>query len=113
MTTALIPAPERTDLASLSLTDCPDLPTAIAAGIAHGLPEREALKSAFMKYMREHEPDFQRFKLANFYDENDKGRAFVDWTGMIQFLLVRVVTQQQQIDALQAAQDQRIPPTPP
>lgn len=84
----------------MSLADAPDLPTAIAAGLAHGLTPKAALKSAFGKWMSEHAEDVQRFGLANFYDGPDASRAFVNETAMLHFLCIVVAEQQRQIAAL-------------
>jgi hypothetical protein len=100
MATALVPVAERAGLDRLALADAPDLPTAIAAGLAHGLTEPEALKSAFGKWMSEHAADVQRFGLANFYDGADSSRAMVNYSRLAQFLCVVVAEQQRQIAAL-------------
>jgi hypothetical protein len=105
MTTALVPVAQHTGLDRLSLADAPDLPTAIAAGLAHGLTESEALKSAFGKWMSEHAADVQRFGLANFYDGPDASRAMVNYSRLAQFLCVVVAEQQRQIAVL----TQRLP----
>jgi hypothetical protein len=99
METAIIPRPPL-DVSALSLADAPDLPTAIAAGIAHGLTEPEALKSAFGKWMSEHAEDVQRFGLANFYDGTDAARMMVNYSRLAQFLCVVVAEQQRQIQQL-------------
>lgn len=81
----------------MTLADAPDLPTAIAAGIAHGLTESQALKSAFGKWMGEHADAVERFGLANFYDGTDASRAMVNYSRLVQFLCVAVAEQQRQI----------------
>lgn len=108
MPTSLLPTPERTDLVSLSLKDCPDLVTAVAAGEAHGLSPRDALKAAFMKWANDNAESVQRYGIANFYDGIDQPRAMMNYTGLIQFLTIivaeqgrAIATQQQQIDTLQ------------
>lgn len=103
MTTSLVPSPERTDLAFLSLKDCPDYLTAVAAGEAHGLAPRDALKAAFMKWQNDNAESLQRYKLANFYDGPDQPRAMVDYTGYVQFLTIIVAEQGRAIAELQAA----------
>lgn len=97
-------APDRAALQAMTLADAPDLPTAIAAGLAHGLTEPEALKSAFGKWMSEHAADVQRFGLANFYDGTDAPRMMVNYSRLAQFLCVVVAEQQRQIADLQQRQ---------
>lgn len=100
MADALIPLPSPVALEQMSLADAPDLPTAVAAGIAHGLAPREALKSAFGKWMTEHADAVQAFGLANFYDGTDAHRAMTNQTALLQYLIVMVDTQQRQIEGL-------------
>lgn len=88
-------------LAASALADAPDLPTAIAAGLAHGLTPSDALKSAFGKWLRDHADAVQDFGLANFYDGKDASRAMVNQTRVIQFLCVALAEQGRQIRALQ------------
>lgn len=95
----LVPTPSPA-LAELSLAAAPDLPTAIAAGIAHGLAPHQALDSAFGKWLSEHADEVERFKLAHFYDGADASRAMQDQSRLIRFLCVALAEQQRQIAAL-------------
>lgn len=103
---ALFASPEgravlpQTDLASMSLADCPDLGTAVAAGIAHGLTPKEAVKSAFMKWMQENSVGVQGYGLANFYDGPESPRAMVNYSALTQFLAITVAEQQRAIESL-------------
>lgn len=105
MADALTPAPTRAiDLAMMSLDDCPDLWTAVEAGIMHGLKPSEALKSAFGKWMRENASAIQMFGLANFYDGPHADRAMVNYTRVIQYLAITCAEQSRQIAQLQTEQ---------
>lgn len=101
MQTALLPVHSSDALAAMSLADAPDLPTAIAAGIAHGLTPSDALKSAFGKWMTEHAEGVQAFGLANLYDGPDANRAMVNQTRLLQYLAVMVDQQRREIASLQ------------
>lgn len=102
MTAALIPLPTERDLATMSSAECPDLPTTIAAAIAHGLEPRKALDAAFWKWISENQEEVQRFGLANFYTDERGDRAMQDVTRTMRFLCVVVAEQQRQIAALTA-----------
>lgn len=95
----LLPAPVLTvdDLKSMSLADCPDYATAVAAGIAHGLAPKEALKSAHMQWAKDHADAVQAFGLGNFYDGPDANRLMMDLKAYIQFLCIRLADQEQQL----------------
>lgn len=89
---ALVPA-RSTALRKMSLRECPDLLTAIAAGEAHGLTSAEALKSAFGKWLIENADDVERYKLAHFYAGKKANRAMVNNTALLRFVTVMLVEQ--------------------
>ena len=105
MANALMPPRTGTDLATMTLDECPDLGTAIAAGLAHGLPAPKALNSAWAKWMRENSEAIQEFGIANFYDGLDADCAMVNSKQLSKYLLVMVTEQIRQIAALTARLD--------
>ena len=86
-----------TDLTEMHLADAPDYMTAIAAGIAHGLPAKKALQSAYGKFLTDHKEAVEGLGLANVY--SDTG-AMVDQSRSIQFLTLLVVEQAATIAAI-------------
>jgi len=84
----------RADLAQMSLADAPDYMTAIAAGIAHGLEPKHALRSAFGKWLTDNKEAVEGLGLANVYAENG---AMVDQSRSLQFALLLLAEQQRQI----------------
>lgn len=109
MDTSLLPTPERPDLASLPLKDCHDLPTVIAAGLAHGLTPAKALDAAHWKWLTDHAEDVQRFGLANLYEDETGPRAMSNIVRQVRFLLVVVEEQQRQIAALSRVVGHELP----
>lgn len=100
----------------MRLADAPDYYTAVAAAIAHGFRPRDALKVSFLKWLKDHAEGVEGFKLANFYNGvEQEGRidAFADYTGLVQFLCIRVHEQQRELDALRAELQATLCPTPP
>lgn len=105
--------PRLIDLATMSLADAPDLWTAIDAGIMHGLSPREAMRSAFHKWLGDNGAAVQSFGLANFYAQDglgnpDTSKAFVNHKAFMEFAVImlaeqaRVIARQgEAIDALQ------------
>lgn len=106
MTASLLPAPiARDDLATLALADCPDPWTAIQAGLAHGLTPKQAITSAFGKFvLAEHAETLQAFEIANFYDGTDQPRAMLNTSALLRLLTLMVFEQAGQIAALKAQQ---------
>ena len=94
---SLVPVSSATDLATMHLEDAPDYMTAIAAGIAHGLPAKKALQSAYGKFLTDHKEAVEGLGLANVYGETS---AMVDQSRSIQFLTLLVVEQAATIAAL-------------
>lgn len=98
-------APVAPDVGAISLADAPDQPTAIAAGMAHGLTAREALTAAFGKWMSENVEAVELFGLANFYAGAEASQAMVNYSLLTQFLCVTVMEQHRQIAELRSAVD--------
>lgn len=102
---SLMPLPTGTDLATMSLDECPDLETAMAAAFARGLPAPKALNAAWAKWMRSNAAAIQEFGLANFYDGLDADCAMVNTKALTKYLLIRTVIQGEQIASLTARLD--------
>lgn len=95
------------DLATMSLEECHDLWTAIEAGILHGLPPREALRTAFHKWLGENADAAQVFGLVNFYatdalGNRDTSKAFVNHKAFMEYAVITMAEQDKAIRALSA-----------
>lgn len=101
MSTAVAPF-RNIDLATMSLDECPDLWTAVEAGLMHGLTPEAALDAAFGKWATENAPALQKFGISNFYDGRYAARAFVNYSLLTRFLAITCAEQDKAIKALSA-----------
>lgn len=86
----------------MSLAECPDYATAVAAGIAHGLTPEQALASSYMKLATDHAEAWQAFGLGNFYDGPEAFKQFMDLKRHIQYLCIRNADLERQVAACRA-----------
>lgn len=100
---SLLPTLSRApSLAAMSLADAPDFATALAAGEAHGLAPKDALTSAFGKWMTENAEAVERYGLANFYDGVDQSRAMVDYSRLTRLLAIALADTTGRVRELEA-----------
>lgn len=81
---------DRPGLAEMALADAPDFATALAAGEARGLSPRDALKSAFGKWVTENAEAVQRYAIASLHGESEKPGAMVNYSRLAQVLAIQV-----------------------
>lgn len=96
-------------LLDISLADAPDFASALAAAEARGITPKNALKSAFGKWLSENAETVQRYGLANFYAGTDATRAMVDYSRLAMVLAIalsdasaRVATLEERIATLES-----------